>query len=442
MRGYKSLSMTVGIGLGAMINQAQAYNLYTTDDMHLDATVEAMIGLFHSRENYAQTGSKSGGSSNWQEGYIKYGFKGDFKLGAGTTYGALNMLGSATWGDGDAGGFTNGDERTTKPEDAYAGWRSGGMFLSLGQDGVDFSVGRQQFVAGDGFIISNDGINYGKGVTDGSYDRGGAYYLAARKAFDQTAILRLGGKTGWRSDLAWLKSDNPAQAKMEVAVGTLEHVTDGGAFGLTYVYGIDIDKRYTDYIPSYAERDGMKTYSVRYIGNAGLNPDLHVAGEYAWQNKDSGRQNAWYLESGWTFSQAAWAPTLTYRYSRFSKDYDPLLFGFSRGYGTWFQGEVAANYAGPFNANAKVHYLSLDVMLEPGVKTGLHYYHFDNVSNDYFDFSGREVDAFVEWVASEHIVVTPLVGLYKPRKSVNDGGLQLDGNASNLYGQLTVAFTF
>ncbi|WP_223461912.1 alginate export family protein [Pseudomonas sp. GL-RE-19] len=442
MRNYKSLAIAVSVGLGAIVNQAQAYNIYTSDEGHLDATLESMIGLFHSRENYAQTGSKTGGSSNWQEGYIKYGFKGDLGVSDGTAYGALNMLSSATWGDGDAGGFTNGDERTTKVEDAYAGWRSGGLFPFLGQDGVDFSVGRQQFVAGDGFIISNDGINYGKSVTDGSYDRGGAYYLAARKAFDQTAILRLGGKSGWRSDLAWLKSDNPAQAKMEMAVGTLEHVSDSGTFGLTYVHGLDIDQRFTDFIPSFAERDGMKTYSVRYIGNAGLDPDLHVAGEYAWQDKDSGRQNAWYLESGWTFSETTWTPTVTYRYSRFSKDYDPLLFGFSRGYGTWFQGEVAANYAGPFNANTKVHYLSLDVIPTPGVKAGLRYYHFDNVSTEYFDTSGREVDAFVEWVATEHVVVTPLVGLYQPRKSASDRGLQLDGNASSLYGQLTLAFNF
>ena len=35
------------------------------------------------------------------------------------------------------------------------------------------------------------------------------------------------------------------------------------------------------------------------------------------------------------------------------------FFGFSRGYGTWFQGEEAANYAGPFGTDADVHYLGV-----------------------------------------------------------------------------------
>lgn len=279
-------------------------------------------------------------------------------------------------------------------------------------------------------------------MLDGGYNRGGAYYLAARKAFDQTAVLRLGGTKGWRSDLAWLKSDNPAQAKMEMAVGTLEHVGDAGTFGLTYVKGLDVDTRFTEYAPSQADRDGMKTYSLRYIGNAGLHPDLHLATEYVRQEKTGGTQNAWYTEAGWKFSQAPWAPTVTYRYSRFSKDYDMLLYGFSRGYGTWFQGEVAANYAGPFNSNTKLHYLGLDLAPSESVLLGLRGYHFENVSDELLDFSGKEFDVFVQWQATPNITVTPLVGWYKPKKSLEDGGIQIGNNDANVYAQLTVFFAY
>ena len=65
--------------------------------------------------------------------------------------------------------------------------------------------------------------------------------------------------------------------------------------------------------------------------------------------------DAWTVEGGWTFADLPWSPTLNYRHARFSADkagtarneaFDPLFFGLSRGLGTWFQGEVAANYAG------------------------------------------------------------------------------------------------
>lgn len=49
---------------------ASAYELYADDDSHLNASVEAVIGVFHSQENYGMTGQKAEGSSSWREGYI------------------------------------------------------------------------------------------------------------------------------------------------------------------------------------------------------------------------------------------------------------------------------------------------------------------------------------------------------------------------------------
>ena len=79
--------------------QASAYELYATDDSHLNATLEAVFGVFHSQENYALSGRLDEGSSSWREGYIKYGLSFDQGLaGVGTAYGAANMLSSGTWG--------------------------------------------------------------------------------------------------------------------------------------------------------------------------------------------------------------------------------------------------------------------------------------------------------------------------------------------------------
>ncbi|OWJ96453.1 hypothetical protein B6S59_06900 [Pseudomonas sp. A46] len=421
--------------------QVGAYELYADDDTHLNADLEAVFGLFHSQENYALTGTRDEGSSSWREGYVKYGISFDQGLsGAGTSYGAFNLLSSATWGDGDAAGFSDGSERTTKIEDAYLGWRSGALFEALGEDGVDLSFGRQNIRVGDGFLINGDALNLGKGLADGEFNRGGAYWLAARKAFDQTAVLRLGGKDGLRGDLMWLKSDNRAQAKPEMLVGTLEHVSDAGTLGLTAIDIRDIDEEYAS--PFQAERDGMKTWSVRGQGNAGVE-NLFLSAEYAWQDKkDAGKEDAWYLEAGWTFSDVTWSPSVSYRYSRFSENFDPLFFGFSRGYGTWFQGEVAANYAGPFNTNTQVHHVAFKVSPLENLSVGALWFDFNTLDRDLGNTDGRELDLYAEWAVNDNLIVMPVVGLYQPDRSAAEGGTQLGGDDSNLYSQLVFVTLF
>jgi hypothetical protein len=431
---------TLALLVGATA-QAGAYELYADDDTHLNADLEAVFGLFHSQENYAITGSKSEGSSSWREGYAKYGISFDQGLaGAGTSYGAFNLLSSGTWGDGDAAGFTDGSERTTKIEDAYLGWRSGQLFEALGEDGVDVSFGRQNIMIGDGFLINGDALNLGKGLADGEFNRGGAYWLAARKAFDQTAVLRLGGKDGLRGDLMWLKSDNRAQAKSEMWVGNLEHVSEAGTLGLTAIDIRDIDEEFAS--PFQAERDGMKTYSVRGQGNTGVE-NLFLSGEYAWQDKkDVDDENAWYLEAGWTFADVAWSPNVSYRYSRYSEGFDPLFTGFSRGYGTWFQGEVAANYAGPFNTNTQIHHVALKVTPLENLSLGALWFDFSTLDRDLGNTDGRELDLYAEWAVSDHLIVMPVVGLYQPDRSADEGGTQIGGDDSNLYSQLVFVSMF
>lgn len=440
---YKSplLHLSTLALLVSAATQVGAYELYADDNSHLNANLEAVFGVFHSEENYAISGRLAPGSSSWREGYIKYGLSGDQALGgAGSAYGAFALLSSGTWGDGDAAGFSDGSERTTKIEDAYLGWRSGNLFQALGEDGVDLSFGRQNISVGDGFLIQGDSLNIGKGLADGEFNRGGAYYLAARKSFDQTAVLRLGGKEGWRSDLMWLKSDNRAQAKTEMYVATLEHVAEAGTVGLTYIDTTDVDEQYAS--PAQLERDGMKTYSLRATGNAGVE-NLFLSGEYAHQDKPhTATEDAWYLEAGWTFADVAWKPNLSYRYSRFSEGYDTLFYGLSRGFGTWFQGEVAGNYAGPFNSNSRIQKVGFTVSPLENLNVGALWFNFDTIDRDLGNTDGRELDLYVEWTVNEHLMVMPLIGLYQPDKSAEQGGTQLGSNDNNLYGQLVFATFF
>jgi len=431
--------LLAALSLAALLAQpsAQAIELYADDESHLNADILAVYGLFNSRKNYDATP----GGSTWREGFIKYGISGDQRLaGNGSAYGALSWVSSATWGDGDAAGNTDGTERTTKLEDAYLGWRSGELFPLLGKDGVDASFGRQVVKLGRGFLINDDGPNLGKGPADGALNRGGAYYLAARHAFDRTAVLRLGGERGVHASALWLKSDNRAQAETELAAGSLDYTTAAGTLGLTWIHGLGVTEQWASEFQR--QRDGMDTYSLRGEGNAGID-NASFAFEYAWQDKQAGPEKAWYAEAGYTFAELPWAPSLTYRYTRYSEGWDALFTGLSTGYGTWFQGEVAANYAGPFNSNTGVHHLGLVAKPLENLTLGALYFDFDTLhTRNALNLGARELDLYVEWAVSPHLIVSPLVGLYQPKKDENTGGNQVGGNGTNLYSQVTLAMPF
>ena len=433
------LARAVGLSLVtlAAAQPALAYELYADDDTHLNADMLAVWGMFNSRKNYDGTT----GGSTWREGFIKYGVSGDQGLGgAGTLYGTFNLVSSATWGDGDAAGNTDGSERTTKIEDAFLGWRSGDLFPALGKDGVDFSAGRQVVKIGSGFLINDDGPNLGKGPADGALNRGGAYYLAARHAFDRTAVLKLGGQDGLHGSVLWLKSDNRAQAETELAAGTLDYTTEAGTLGLTWVHGLDVTDQWASDFQK--ERENMDVYSLRGEGNAGIE-NASFAFEYAWQDKDAGPEKAWYAEAGYTFADVAWSPKVTYRYTRYSQGWDSLFTGLSTGYGTWFQGEVAANYSGPFNSNTGIHHVGLKATPLENLTVGALYFDFNTLrTRDTLNLDARELDFYVEWAVNEHLIISPLVGLYQPKKDESNGGNQVGGNGTNVYSQLTVAVPF
>jgi hypothetical protein len=369
--------------VAAASGTASAYNLVDENGTELNLDIEVMIGHFSSDETYGN--SKS--SPSWTEGYAKYGFSGSKAVGNGNLFGGVNALTSGTWGDGDAAGLTNGNERDTDIEDLYAGYRN---------DRVEFSLGRQNITIGDGFILNGDSLNMGEGL-DGivpgiSADRGGAYWLAARKAFDQTAVLRVGGKDGLRGDLFWFESDNPAQASVEMAGINLEHVSEKGTFGLMHLEGLDVDDNEAAFF-GYDGRDGQKTTSIRYQGRAGVE-NLFLSAEYVDQSQGNSNPdaNAWYAEAGWTFADQPWSPSVNYRYTSYDEGYDPLLFGFNRGYGTWFQGEVAANYAGPFGTDSDIHYLGVKANPTELLTVGASYFDFSDTVGGSGNNDANEID--------------------------------------------------
>lgn len=71
----------------------------------------------------------------------------------------------------------------------------------------------------------------------------------------------------------------------------------------------------------------------------------------------------------------------------------------------------------------------------------------------YFDFNtlhkknnlnldAQELDLFVDWAVNDHLVISPLIGLYNPKKSEKNGGNQVSGSGTNVYSQLVMAISF
>ncbi len=405
-----------------------------TGELHLDFQVGA--GAYHSQRNYQQSGLRSKGSSTWQEGYVKLGLRGVRNLsGASQLYGGVTGLAKGTFGDGDPAGWTSGRERATALSEAYVGWRSGFRFPALGKDGLRFSAGRQRLMLGDGFLIAKDGLSMGREISGGILDRGGAYYLAPENAFAQTAALRLGGDKGLAGELMWLKSNNPGQGKPELAVALLEGQSEEATLSLAYVDILDSDAELDT-----RDRKGVKTYSLRGHGNLGAS-NLFVSAEYAHQRRHTGRERAWYGEIGWTFSDLPGKPSVNYRYSYFSDRFDPLFYGNVRSLGTWVQGELAGNYAGPFNSNAKVHHVNVKVPAGERLSFGLLAYRFSSLNKSLGRLDAYEIDLYAEWQGGGFYIM-PVIGWYKPRYDDASGGSQIGTRSGNLWGQLLVTYSF
>lgn len=435
MNNNKTLLSLVFLSLGFASITVNAANIYDKNATAVDLNIEAGLGVFNSSKSYNTLGGTESGSKSWHESYLMLDLEARQQTEtAGGFYTGVGTVLSTTGGDGDAAGFTTGSEGKVSLENLYAGWTSGDLIPALGKDGLEVSFGRQQFVVGDGFIINSDALSFGKGLEPFVENRGGSYYMAPRRSFDNTFILRVGGDAGLKTELFYLDSGNEGQDEVNMAGINLEYTQDWGTFGFL---GLKND---SDLNPV---RDGQKVYSLRYQGNAGVE-NLFLSGEFTTQSQgDSSKDgNAGYLELGWTFANLPMSPSVNYRYSQFSENYDTLMYGFNRDFGTWFQGEVAANYAGPFSENTSINYLGLRAEAKENMTLGLSLFNFKTDNKSAGNLDANEVDVFMEYFPTDYLMVSPLVAFYKPNKDASEGGSQLGSNSVNTYAQLMLVAFF
>lgn len=401
-----------------------AEDIYRRGGTVVTPELTAIAGWFRSEHDYSGRLAQVA----WEEGFIKYGLRGtSVRAGSDTVHGGFALVSSATWGDGDAGGYSNGRERRTSIEEAHLGWKSGDLLPAFGHDGIDLSAGRQIVKVGRGFLIYDDGFNPGAALASGTLDRGGAFYIAPRHAFGKSAVVRLGGDNGWHGSVIWLKSNNHAQANTELAVGTVSHTVAAGTIGATYMRGLNVDERYVD--PVQLQRRGMRIYSVLANGNAGI-AHTNFGFEYAVQETGVKRQSAWYVQAERSFPAATWQPILEYRFSRYSPAWDILFTG---GYRDWLQGEVASNYTGAYASNLQIHKVGL--MLQPHQTLSMGLALFDLKTLDdraTLSRSAREANLYADYALSTKLMIAPLLGLYQPRRQHGNAG----SASTNVYAQI------
>ncbi|MGQ0657446.1 MAG: alginate export family protein [Chromatiales bacterium] len=388
------------------------------------------------------TGEDTGQTVDSYEFYFEPVLNMIYDMGeVGTVYGAVSGVAEFSEGDGDPIGYTAGDISRVDHEYGYVGWRG---------ETIDFSVGAQDFVVGDQFLI-------GDGALD-AVDH--LYWSAPHTAFRNSAIVRVNGDPV-RADLFWLKAAGNevntvngqfdfSQGDTEVAGLNVEYLLGeegaNGKLGAMYLSVFD-QNALNSVAVVFSQRKGREIFDIRANGvKVAALPNFTFHGEYA-QTFGEGEGHlrgieydsyAWYLEGEYNFATLPWTPTLAYRYGFWSGDpdltdstdetFDSLFFYFGRGWGTWYQGEINGEYL-LFNRNQKVHMVKLTaVPAEKWAIGGLFFYQtFDEknylgipgteiTSRDW----GPEVNIYAEWYPTENVYVVLLGAMAFPGQAAKE----------------------
>ena len=373
-------------------------------------------------------------SDNWMEGFVKGGFSGTHKLsGGGEFYGAVSGVGERTYNAPPP--LIGGEASSFDVEDLYLGWRSGDM-LGLGENALDFVVGRTQYKLGHGMLIYDGGSEGGS--------RGG-FWSGARKAFEFAAIGRVkAGPTtieGFYLDRDELPESDSSSA----------------TYGLNFEYSWNEDNTLGATYSSWTanglrpERDGLDVWNLRaYLTPLPSLKALSFELEYAKEdNGDVLDSSAWNALVGWQF-EGAWKPKLSYRYAVFEGDdpntvkneaFDGLWTGFYD-WGSWWQGEIAGEY---FLSNSNLISNQVRVHAKPteSIGTGLILYdfHFDNTESAGVtsDNIATELDWYMDWSMNDNFTVSFVAAYATPGRAVEQA---FGRNDDFYYGMIYVAYTY
>jgi hypothetical protein len=371
-------------------------------------------------------------TDGWGEFGVTPGLEGELSLnGAGTLRARVSGVYTTTQIGLDAAGSNFDDRRPHEItlEDAWIGWKSGGLLPALGEDAIDLSVGSQPYELGTGFLFNDGGSDGGSR---------GAYWLALRQAFLLTAIARL--KTGaFLAEGMYLRPNDSPDSSTHVAGLNLEwSFGERATLGAGYwnVYDSDDERR-----------DGLHVFDLRFDSSpwkdGGPLPGLRLLGELVHESNGE-RNDSWggYLEAGYDFPGAPWKPYLSYRYAHFSGDdgegrntaFDPLFYGF-HDWGTWYLGEIVGIYVAS-NRNTHAHTLRVRAQPSDAITANLLYYFFrlDEFQSQIVPRPptqpraaliqdrdlAHEVDVLVDWEVNDHLALSAAAAVLVPLAGAED----------------------
>jgi hypothetical protein len=375
-------------------------------------------------------------SDNWSEVSIKPAASVEYTTSSSSqVYGKLSAVGTRTFGA--APSLVGDDASSFDIEDAYIGWRSGNSIAGLGENDLDFTVGRTQYKLGHGLVLY-----------DGSADGGsrGGYWTGARKAFEFAAIGRFtpGNHT---FEAFYLDKDDAPEADSDSKLWGANYeyaIGEDTTLGATYMkWSADADEA--------PQRDGLDVYNLRaYTAPFPGLKALSFEAEYVIEdNGDALDSTAWNALAAYQFS-SSWQPRLSYRYAVFEGDdpatakneaFDGLLTGFYD-WGTWWQGEIAGEYF-VSNSNLISHQLRLHVTPNDAISTGLIFYDFQldhpesaGVTSDDVAY---ELDWYMDWSVNDNIIISFVAAVADPGDAVEQSSGRTD---TFLYGMIFAAYSF
>jgi hypothetical protein len=404
---------------------------------NFDATL-GVFGFGNSLYTNPKPGEPSGDlGSNWWEASMKPALSGSYTMGGSSQiYGKVSAVGEGTYGTSPS--LVGGDTSSFGVEDLYIGWRSGNSFQGLGENALDFSIGRQRYRLGHGMLLFD-------GASEGG-SRGG-YWTNARQAFDFTAIGRL--NTGkHKVEAFYLDKDELPESNSDTKLWGLNYefaLAEDTTLGATYMkFSADPTRR--------PERDGESVYNLRaYTAPIPSLKALSFEAEYA--KEDNGTlldSSAWNLQVAYQFDMT-WKPKISYRYAVFegndpataaNEGFDSLLTGFYD-WGAWWQGEIAGEYF-LSNSNLISHQLRVHATPTETISSGLIFFDFLQDQPSRFgaitaDQVARELDWYMDWKVNANFVLSFVAAVAKPGEVVELSSGRTD---NFVFGMLFAAYSF
>lgn len=402
---------------------------------NLDAGIGA-FGFGHSLYTDVRPDPSGNLSDNWFESYAKPALSGTFRTGkrGGQFFGKISAVGERTYSAPPP--LVGTEASSFMIEDLYLGWRSG-KALSVGEDALQFTVGRAQYKIGHGLLLWDGG---GEGGS-----RGG-FWSNARKAWAFAGIARFHAKKNTLEGFYLDRNEVPEAVQgTRVAGGNYEReIGKATTLGASYFHFM------SDSNPA---RDGMNVFNVRaYTAPLRKLPNLTFEAEYAREdNGDLRKSTAWNAQAAYELSKVTWTPRLSYRYALFGGDdtattanesFDMLLPGFYD-WGTWWQGEIGGEYF-LSNSNLISHQLRVHVKPAESVSGGLIGYAFklDKLPAGGLVTSkdvATELDAYTDWSVNGNFIISFVAAYAHPQTAAT----QAYNRTSNFtYGMIYVAYSY